>query len=457
MSIQYIGARYVPKLFESPNGGAAWIPNIAYEALTIVTYANNSYTSRIPVPASVGSPNENPHYWASTGVYSAYVETLRQEIQAVSQDLDQAEQDIETLNSQAGQIPTLSARIEAVNTSLTAKNLQQDNEIDSLNKKYYKFKDRKVLFVGDSYSEGWTPDGTNTGWSARVISLLGLSGAVIRHKSGIGFNHSIDNINFSNIVDDVPNKDTFTDIVVCGGRNDAPFTEGDIIGAVESTINHYKSLFPNALIHIGMIAFSTESTTVEITKMYIAYLNGTEHRGEHYLYGVETALSSGQYMASDGMHPNSNGQQKIAEAVATALVSGMFRQARNLPSLTRDTTNFNSGVMAAKMIGDNVRLIWTDFRGDASTPIVSGGFTYLDLGTHDFGLRFFGGFTYFSAIATLTYGSGTRVTIPVNIKIGKDKVTAEFVISKPDGSGWASGNITSYTIFHGSALLSIWD
>lgn len=79
---QYIGARYVPKFFDDGNGSAEWKANVAYEALTIVTYLGNSYTSKKPVPANIGNPSANPAYWASTGIYNQQVEEYRQEVQA---------------------------------------------------------------------------------------------------------------------------------------------------------------------------------------------------------------------------------------------------------------------------------------------------------------------------------------------------------------------------------------
>ena len=72
---QYVGARYVPK-FADP---VAWASGTSYEAMTIVTYNNSSYTSKVPVPATVGNPADNPDYWALTGNYNAQVEQYRQE------------------------------------------------------------------------------------------------------------------------------------------------------------------------------------------------------------------------------------------------------------------------------------------------------------------------------------------------------------------------------------------
>lgn len=81
-TLQYVGARYVPMLFN--NGGSNnWIANYAYDALTIVTYNNTSYTSTKPVPASVGSPAVNPEYWVMTGNYNGFISDLQQSIDSI--------------------------------------------------------------------------------------------------------------------------------------------------------------------------------------------------------------------------------------------------------------------------------------------------------------------------------------------------------------------------------------
>ena len=80
---QYVGARYVPK-FASP---VEWAADTSYEALTIVTFNNASYTSKIQVPPTVGNPANNPKYWALTGNYNAQVEQYRQETETVRNNL----------------------------------------------------------------------------------------------------------------------------------------------------------------------------------------------------------------------------------------------------------------------------------------------------------------------------------------------------------------------------------
>lgn len=67
---QYVGARYVPKIM------GEWNKALQYEALSVVTYMGNSFTSKVPVPANVEINNED--YWVNTGNYNAQVEEYKQ-------------------------------------------------------------------------------------------------------------------------------------------------------------------------------------------------------------------------------------------------------------------------------------------------------------------------------------------------------------------------------------------
>lgn len=75
---QYVGARYVPK-FADP---IEWDGAKTYENLIIVTYNNESYTSRCPVPPGIDITNER--YWAKTGAYNAQVEQLKTSVSDLS-------------------------------------------------------------------------------------------------------------------------------------------------------------------------------------------------------------------------------------------------------------------------------------------------------------------------------------------------------------------------------------
>lgn len=79
---QYIGARYVMKIYENSQtaGSAEWEADTSYEPLTIVTYQNSSYLSKKAVPATVGNPASNGDYWIVTGAYNGQIASLQSQI-----------------------------------------------------------------------------------------------------------------------------------------------------------------------------------------------------------------------------------------------------------------------------------------------------------------------------------------------------------------------------------------
>ena len=77
MQSHYIGARYIPLVYEGPDGSPDWLPGVAYEGLTIVKYGNFSYISKKPVPAGAGDPDTDTSYWIRASLYNADVEEVR--------------------------------------------------------------------------------------------------------------------------------------------------------------------------------------------------------------------------------------------------------------------------------------------------------------------------------------------------------------------------------------------
>ena len=73
---QYVGARYVPKIM------GEWNKALQYEALSVVTYMGNSFTSKVPVPANSVDIN-NTDYWINTGNYNAQVEEYKQIVETL--------------------------------------------------------------------------------------------------------------------------------------------------------------------------------------------------------------------------------------------------------------------------------------------------------------------------------------------------------------------------------------
>lgn len=80
---QYIGARYVPVFYTNSDGTAEWRGGVIYEPLTIVTYNNNTYTSKTSVPSHIGDPSANPQYWVATGNFNAQLSQLSGDVEEI--------------------------------------------------------------------------------------------------------------------------------------------------------------------------------------------------------------------------------------------------------------------------------------------------------------------------------------------------------------------------------------
>lgn len=429
--VQYIGARYVPKFYENPNGSNDWLSGVTYEPLTIVTYASNSFTSKKPVPATVGNPAANPEYWVSTGVYNAQVEQIRQDISAAQVDID------------------------ALETALAA----DVANLNTLKKQYYNFKGRKVLFIGDSYAQGWTPDDQFTGWPERVINILGLTNAVHREYGGAGFSNTTDGHNFGNLGDDVTNKDTFTDIVIAGGRNDATYAIADVKTAAKAAIAHYRSTFPNAVIHIGMICYSWESN-INCWYPYSAYREAAYETGAHYIAGSELAITNMEQMATDKKHPISTGLDAIAQCIAAGLVYDSF-EAVGTNSFTANANGF-TGNGYGKQTGNMNSLIWTAIAGrNINVEITAGSTLSLKIGTHNIAIRFGSGYKYFTVPAVIGYiynNTHYYTTIPAQLQLTVNgDVNLVFKASMYTNISWLQGTLDYVDIPGGSTLVSVWD
>ena len=75
---QYIGARYVTKVYENSldPSSAEWEQG-TFEPLVMVTWLNSTYLSKKQVPGSVGNPADNPSYWVCTGYYNGQIMQLQ--------------------------------------------------------------------------------------------------------------------------------------------------------------------------------------------------------------------------------------------------------------------------------------------------------------------------------------------------------------------------------------------
>lgn len=153
--MQYVGARYVPKMFNQ-NGSNEWVQGVQYESLTVVTYLNNSYTSVQNVPSNVGNPADNPEYWVNIGLYGEKFDAMNEAIATAVDNANQAaansERAIASANGASQQVAALKSSVDA-NTSGVAelKTSVQENEqgITRLNGKVSSLETNYTAVQGD--------------------------------------------------------------------------------------------------------------------------------------------------------------------------------------------------------------------------------------------------------------------------------------------------------------------
>lgn len=216
---QYVGARYVPKIM------GEWNKALQYEALSVVTYLGNSFTSKVPVPANIDISNQS--YWVNTGNYNAQVEAYRQETAQLSNNLN----------------AEISNRI----------NADKDN----------------ILWIGDSYSVNYNhklPNG--------VRAMLNANNWYEYSKGGAGFAGAWAGANFNDLIQQAKNemsasqKEMIKYVYIVGGANDSSFSWTDIKPKVISTVNNARSSFPNAQVSFifASCAYDTYSDLLTKTK-----------------------------------------------------------------------------------------------------------------------------------------------------------------------------------------------
>lgn len=284
---QYIGARYVPLMYGD------WTANHVYEPLTIVTYLNQSYTSKKTVPASVGNPADNPSYWAATGVYNAQVEQLQQDVEDLSDKVD---------------------AIEAP--------------------------PRHIAVICDSYG---TYNGAGTGHEVsynindRLLSYLGWNNSYVHYsaQNGAGFCNGLylSQLNSMSVSADV--RPLVKDLYIIGGWNDESNREGVTQGAFQTAAAAFKTAalakFPNARLHICFAAWCYQSTrTMQELRTTLGWHKALTKSGWIFDENMQYVLHNSSLLIGGNVHPNQDGVDALADALAQVVLNGECHVSYNL-------------------------------------------------------------------------------------------------------------------------------
>ena len=189
-------------------------------------------------------------------------------------------------------------------------------------------KNRKFIFIGDSYGAG--SDGgdglTLTTWTSLIKEYLNIADENY-YTNSVGYagflNGTSKFLDILKTFDNIPNKETITDIVVCGGYNDKYYNQADIEVAIGEFADYVKANYPNATFRLGCIGWHNGqygSHTIA-SDVIPAYKNVVKYGG-CYLNNIEYTMHLYSSFCSDGVHPNQQGNNNIAKHLANALLTG---------------------------------------------------------------------------------------------------------------------------------------
>lgn len=184
---------------------------------------------------------------------------------------------------------------------------------------------RKLIFIGDSYGDGYTPDGNTTGWCDRLKSKLvnchfTADNIYINHKGGESFSNPSNNYLTLLKGVQVSNKKMVTDVLIGGGYNELAYGDkADTVKSnIDTVISYVQSTYPNAVVHFAPfgVAFKNRNNQFALRyKLMPAYISKACYTNQPFVVvpGVENILSFENMMSSDGIHPNEWGLENIAE------------------------------------------------------------------------------------------------------------------------------------------------
>lgn len=268
---QYVGARYVPKVM------GEWNKALQYEALSIVTYAGNSFTSKVPVPANIDISNKT--YWVNTGNYNAQVEAYRQQTAQLENHL----------NSEI----------------IDRKNDTKDN----------------ILWIGDSYSVNYNhklPNG--------VRYMLNAKNWYEYSKGGAGFLGAWAGASFNDLIEQAKNemsasqKEMIKYVYIVGGANDSSFSWTQLKDKVVSTVQNARNSFPNAQVCFifASCAYDTYQDLFTKTK------NMANDNYVPCIFAMPYYYLSGAFYNSDNLHFTEEATNYIINVISSILCGSSY-------------------------------------------------------------------------------------------------------------------------------------
>lgn len=259
-----------------------------------------------------------------------------------------------------------------------------------------------VICIGDSYGQGYVPDGTQhvTSWidlfkskyfaGQQVYSSAdGGAGFASTGQSGYKFQGLLTNLAKTIPVD---KRKHVKYVVVAGGWNDLFFDVNDINSGISEFYNVAKEMFPNATCCIGFVAVPS-NTALNTNERFEGWKNAkTSYETTWLPYKVLANANIGLrwngVVSSDGVHPNATGQASLADTLYKSIIGTVsanrtsdifyFSSTLGTWSYNRERVYFNNNIARIEFGNPDNKLAGLTL----SSPINITNATF-DLGAHD--------------------------------------------------------------------------
>ena len=187
---------------------------------------------------------------------------------------------------------------------------------------------KNYILVGDSYAAGYTPEGNITGWTTLLNSILGGHLYAKIEQGGAGLSNKMTGeYNLTTRISSLTASDAVDSIICCCGRNDIDGDNVDGINqGIKDFVNACHTKFKNAKVYIGFIGWDlnkTEWTEVKSLRLRNAIAAYKKVDADYIYINTDFILRQRSYMASDGKHPNQDGQNALAYGIKCALYGGI--------------------------------------------------------------------------------------------------------------------------------------
>lgn len=215
---------------------------------------------------------------------------------------------------------------------------------------------KSVVIIGDSYAEGYTPDGNVTGWADKVASSMPYCTFKIKYSGGAGFSHvsASTGKKFIDLLNEAGNEMTEASrnnvslVLIGGGVNDRDQTKADLKTAIDSFASRCRELYPYADIVYAFIGWSSSSSVRNQLRTECSNLRSCRTSGMKIITSTAFTLHDYKYFSSDGIHPNNDGEDALVQTMAGVILGSE-------PNITIEYNlyNFSSSEMASTVDSTN--------------------------------------------------------------------------------------------------------